>query len=95
MTEGGVPEDEISAVDKNTIATDTVDANKNVDADDNLPSDNDGDSPASPTKLVSRNYLDKMKVIYLKAILKAGVLSIAGNKSDLKLILKKESSAGI
>ena len=95
MTEGGVPEDEISAVEKNTIATDTVDANKNVDADDHLPSDNDGDSPASPTKLVSHNYLDKMTFIYLKAILKAGVWSIAGKESDLKLILKEASSAGI
>ena len=45
MPEGGVPEDEISAVDKNPIAIDTVESDEIFDVDDNLPSDNNVDPP--------------------------------------------------
>ena len=95
MPEGGVSEDKIAAVDKNPIANETVDAYENVDAADNLPSDNDIDPPAAPAHFISHGNLDKTKVIDLEAILKERGFSIAGGKADPKLRLQEAVAAGI
>ena len=91
LPEGVVTEDKTAAVDKNTIANTTVDADKNVDMDNNLPSVDE----ASPDHFISQDYLDNMKVVDLKESLKARGLSIPGKKSDLKLQLQQEISAGV
>ena len=45
IPEGRVPEDEITAVDINPIAEDTVDSDEMFDLDENLPSDNNVSPP--------------------------------------------------
>ena len=46
MPEGGMPEDNISAVDENPIAIDTVESDGIFDVDDNLSSDNNVPPPS-------------------------------------------------
>ena len=69
----------------------TVDADKNVDAAENLPSIDD----VPPDHFIHQYDLDKMKAIYLKGIIKARGLIIEGKKADLKLQLQQAVPAGV
>ena len=69
----------------------TVDADKNVDAAENLPSIDD----VTPDHFIHQYDLDKMKAIYLKGIIKARGLIIEGKKADLKLQLQQAVPAGV
>ena len=53
------------------------------------------DPPTSPVHFIYHDHLDQMKVVDLKASLKARGLSITGNKSDMKLLLQEAVAAGI
>ena len=69
----------------------TVDADKNVDVAENLPSVDD--SP--PAHFIYKYDLDKMELIDLREILKSRVLSIPGKKTDLWLRLHQTVATGV